>query len=374
MLQHHDARGDRALRQLNLAHVVLGEHDLLSRAGFAGPEHDDLTLLAPHHDPLAELRRQRIACIDLDQARPVDDAAVEQARQQIDDPGAADAERIRLADGVDVDVVVDRDPIDGAERAAHAVTDLGALERRAGRRRAGPEPLARAQQHLAVGPDVDGDADLGAVVDARRERDADGIGADEAGDERQQAHARLRRHLQEELARGQGHRVAHHRRVGREADVRGIDAEQDVMHARVADDDDLVDPLGQHAGVAADLLDVLVQEADDPRVELPQIAGIELREGDARHEVAAEDRLRIQAGDRPELLAGLELDQGGHDARRADVDREAELHRRGVAALDRKDPLPSADPPRTSSPSRPPDRRGAPTATPGARPGRRRPS
>ena len=115
---------------------------------------------------------------------------------------------------MDVDVVVDRDPIDGAEGAAHAVADLGALERRPGGRRAGPEPLARAQQHLAVGADVDGDADLGALVDARRERDADGIGADETGDERQQTHARLRRHLQEELARGQGHRVAHHRRIG----------------------------------------------------------------------------------------------------------------------------------------------------------------
>ena len=123
--------------------------------------------------------------------------------------------------------------------------------------------------------------------------------------------------------------------------MRGIDAEEDVVHARVANHDDLVDPLREHAGVSADLRDVLVQETDDPRVELAEIARVELGEGDARHEVAAEDCLRIQARDRRELLARLELDQGGHDARRADVDRQAELHQGGVAALHREDPLPT---------------------------------
>src|SRR3989449_9414951 len=117
------------------------------------------------------------------------------------------------------------------------------------------------------------------------------------------------------------------------------------MHASVADDDDLVDPLREHSGLAADLLDVLVQEADDPGVELSQIAGVELREGDARHEVAAEDRLGIEARDRRELLARLELDQRRHHAGRADVDREAELHPGGVSALDRKDPLPATPAP-----------------------------
>ena len=114
------------------------------------------------------------------------------------------------------------------------------------------------------------------------------------------------------------------------------------MHARVADDHDLVDPLREHARLAADLLDVLVQEADDPRVQLAQIAGIELRERDPRHEVPAEHRLGIQARDRRELLARLELHQGGHDARGADVDRQAELHDGGIAALHRKDPRPAA--------------------------------
>ena len=214
------------------------------------------------------------------------------------------------------------------------MTDLAALERGAGRRRAGPEAVARAQEDLAVGADVHGDADLGALVDARGERHGDRVGADEARDDRQQADARLRRDLQEQLARRQDQRVAHDGGVGREPHVRGVDAEQDVVHARVADDDDLVDPLGEDAGLPADLLDVLVQEAHDPRVELPEVGRVELREGDPRHEVAAEDRLGVQARHRPEMLVRVERQQRGDDARRADVHREPELHARGVAPLD----------------------------------------
>src|SRR5262249_37351983 len=154
VLEHRDAGGDRALRELDLADVVLGEHDLLPRAGFARPEHDDLTFLAAHHDPLGEPGRERVAPVHLDQPGPVDDPAVEQAPQESDDDGAADAERVGLADRVHVDVVVAPDAIDGAERAAHAVTDLAALERRPGGCRAGPEAVARAQQYLSVGPDI----------------------------------------------------------------------------------------------------------------------------------------------------------------------------------------------------------------------------
>ena len=54
---------------------------------------------------------------------------------------------------------------------------------------------------------------------------------------------------------------------------------------------------------------MLVEQPDDARVELAQVAGVELRERDARHQVAAEHRLGIQARHRRELLAGLQLDQ-----------------------------------------------------------------
>jgi hypothetical protein len=129
------------------------------------------------------------------------------------------------------------------------------------------------------------------------------VGAHEPGHDRQQAHARLGVDLEEELTRGDLQRVTHHGGVRRQPHVGGIDAEQDVVHAGVADHHDLVDPLGEHARIRAELLHVLIEEADDACLQLAEIAGIELGEGDARHEVGPEHRLRVQAGDGRELLA-----------------------------------------------------------------------
>src|SRR5260370_22895736 len=55
---------------------------------------------------------------------------------------------------------------------------------------------------------------------------------------------------------------------------------------------------------------------------LPEVRRVELGEGDAGHEIAAEDRLGVQARDRRELLGRVERQQRGDDARRADVHRE----------------------------------------------------
>ena len=75
---------------------------------------------------------------------------------------------------------------------------------------------------------------------------------------------------------------------------------------------DLVDPLGEHAGLRGTTsLDVLVEQPHDAGLQLAQVAGVELGERDARHEIAAEDRLGIEARHRGELLARAELQQGG---------------------------------------------------------------
>ena len=243
MLQHRDAGGDRALGELQLAEVVLGQDDLARGARLAGSQHDHLALLASREDAIAQPGGQRVAPLDLDEAGPVDHAGVEQPGDEVEQPRAADAERVALADRVHAHVVVHRRAVDGAERAAHAVADLPALERGPGRRRAGHQAGRRAEQHLAVGADVHGDAQGVALVDVGRQCHRHGVGADEARHDGQQAHPRFRRDLQEQVLRGQRQRVAHHRRVGRQAHPRRIDAKQDVVHAGVADDHDLVDPL-----------------------------------------------------------------------------------------------------------------------------------
>ena len=46
---------------------------------------------------------------------------------------------------------------------------------------------------------------------------------------------------------------------------------EQVVHAGIADHDDLVDPLRQHPGLLADLGDVAVEEAHDASGELAQV-------------------------------------------------------------------------------------------------------
>src|SRR5204862_707518 len=135
---------DGALGELDLADVVLCEHDLARRAGFALARDDERALLAPRGHAIAEPRRQPVAILRADEAGPVDDARIEERRDEVDQTGSADPERIRLADRVHVDIVVDRDTVDRATRAAHAVADLSALEGGARGRRARPHPCLRA--------------------------------------------------------------------------------------------------------------------------------------------------------------------------------------------------------------------------------------
>ena len=73
---------------------------------------------------------------------------------------------------------------------------------------------------------------------------------------------------------------------------------------------------------------------------LRRFDGIPLGEGDPRHEVAAERRLRIEARHRGHHLAGGELEQRGDDAGRAHVHGDAEGHGGGVPPLDGERPAP----------------------------------
>src|SRR5262249_35304441 len=130
VLQHGDARGNRPLAELDLADIVLRQHDLVRRAGLARPNQDHEALFAPHEHAVPQGPRQPAAMLDVDQARPVDDPRIEQRRDGIDQPRAAEALRRPLADRVHAEhAVVDDDAVDGAERGAHTVPDLRALER-----------------------------------------------------------------------------------------------------------------------------------------------------------------------------------------------------------------------------------------------------
>ena len=234
-------------------------------------------------------------------------------------------------------VVVDPHRLDSAHRSPHAVPDLRPFECRAGRRRARHEPLLRAHDHLAVGADVDQGAQLVALVDAGREHARHGVGADEAGNDRQKADLCVRRGLQRKLSRRDDDAVAHRGRVRGEPHEGHVDAEEDVVHAGVADHHDLVDVVAGYAGVRARLPDEAVDRVQHLGAERDELLLVELRIGDARHEVAAVDGLGVDAADRGQLLAGLKMQERPHDAGGADVERHAVGVLGGVSGLDVED-------------------------------------
>ena len=128
----------------------------------------------------------------------------------------------------------------GAARWPRA--DLGALEGRPGRARGGQQPVAVAQDDLGVRADVDDQltaARTGSGASARIT--AGRVGADVAGDARQDVDPGARVDPQAELGRRQAHRPVGGQRERRAAERRRVDPEQEVVHDRVAHDRQLED-------------------------------------------------------------------------------------------------------------------------------------
>ena len=200
---------DGALGELQIAHVVLREDDVAVHA-----RGDDVlaTLVALAHEGVFE-----------ETAGRVHHARAHEAGEQVDDPGAADAERRLAGDGPDVDGLAgrrDAHALDGAGHRLHAVLDLVALE--GGTRGAARDGHAAvvSQRDLRVGADVDGH---GRALLAHQVGGGDHgqrIRADEAGDGRREVHAGLRVDRHAELRGAQRHRLgdARRERGGAQAD------------------------------------------------------------------------------------------------------------------------------------------------------------
>ena len=197
----------RARRQLAVDHAVLG-HD-------PGQEHlgddlDDPRAADPGYAGLRHRRREgRIA-------RPGVDA---------DDPEAR-LERRR----------VDPDPLDGSRRCALAAGDLGTLESRAGGAGGRQQTMPVAQHDLRVGADVHDERHPLGLVGLLGQDHPGGVGPDVPGDARQDVHPGTRMRAQAQLGGRGAHRPVGRQRERRATEWRGIDAEEEVMHDRVADD------------------------------------------------------------------------------------------------------------------------------------------
>ena len=175
---------DRRLRELQLAHVALREEDVRR-------EVEDV-LLADLPEPLRGAEHEA--------AGVVEDAGADELGHGVDEPGAAEPERLDVADHGQLHLAVD-DPhaFDRAFGCAHPAADLRRLERRAGRRGARERALRRAEHDLRVGADVDEEPRPLVEREPGREHAGDDVRPDVRAERREQHRGRALVHRHAEV-------------------------------------------------------------------------------------------------------------------------------------------------------------------------------
>ena len=164
------------------------------------------------------------------------------------------------------------------------------------------------------------------------------------GDAGQQVEPGVRMHREIDLARPQGHRVRGCQRERGPAEFNRVDAQQQVVHHRVADEDALENVGGGDPGLRGDLADQGVDRLAHRLGHLDRPAGVHQRIRDPAHQVLAEADLRVhQAGRRLDLAAGQVAEMAG-DGGRADVEGGAVERALVIARPDLHDPRRDAPP------------------------------
>ena len=278
----------------------------------------------------------------VDHAVGGDDAGKEHFRDRLDDAGAADAgDAGRCNCGLEARLVrpeiaadhlvlrlerfpVDPQALDRARRGALARGDLRALEGRPGRRGTGDQPPAVAENDLGVGADVDEEGDLVLFVGRLGKHHAGAVGADMAGDQGKRVDPGPGRDMQTEVMGARVIRPVDGQSKGCSAEFDRIEAEEEVVHDRIADRGHLDDPVALDAGVTGDLADELIDRGADDGGHLRLAARMHHHVGDAAHQILAEADLRVHHAGRGERLAADEVGEMGGDGGRADIDGDAE--------------------------------------------------
>ena len=142
--QQPPARGDGRLGELQLAHVALGQVDRPAHvAAGAGPVQHEDTLFPDLAQPVGQLGTGVRGGLGVQQpAGRVQQLGLHQRGDGVDQAGAAEPDRLHVADHLQAHVVVaDLDAFDGAAGGPHPAADRGAFERRARGRRGGQQPV-----------------------------------------------------------------------------------------------------------------------------------------------------------------------------------------------------------------------------------------
>ena len=152
------------------------------------------------------------------------------------------------------------------------------------------------------------------------EQARDDVPADVGAESGEHGRAGARMQGETELRRGHvGERPRGHDER-RHADGLGVDAERELGHRRVAGERDLVDVAGLDLSLRAHLLGELLHRLAGQVAEAVERLGIEHRRRDAGDHVGAEGLLAVEHRPHRDRRARREVEQGGDDGRRPEIE------------------------------------------------------
>ena len=227
---------------------------------------------------------------------------------------------------------VDAHRIDGSRLRAHAEAADVALQRRACRACARQQPVAVADHQLAVGADVEEQADFILLVQVQHQQAADDVAADvvrcggDDVDEARKVHAQLR------APEPAG--IGGHRRKGRGKHRPGVELEQEVDHRGVAGDDQRGAASGGDARLLREAIEQAVEALHRRALHVLHVTVALKRVGDAGQDVRAVDFLAVGLAGLSQYCAAVHVHQLHDDGGGAIVGGEAVVLRAGVARLD----------------------------------------
>ena len=191
-----------------------------------------------------------------------------------------------------------------------------------------------ADRDLAVGADVDKEAQATIAVEAAGEDAGGDVATDVGAERREDVGGCVRVDLDAEIGRAQAGVVlaGHHKRCDTER--LGVDAERDLRHRGVAGEHNFVDLIGAHTAGFEHLEGQLGERLVGEVAELRERVGVHHRRGDAADHIGTEGLLLVEHAADRDRRAGVEIEQVGDHGRGAKVDRHREAATRGVARLD----------------------------------------
>ena len=219
-------------------------------------------------------------------------------------------------------VPVDPHPLDGTGRRPLPARDLRAFQCGAGGAGRGEQPLSLAEHDLGVRAHVDQELHLVAAVRSLGEDGRRGVGPDVARDAGQHVEAGAAAAHADVRGPGVDGQVGGERE-GCRPQRRRVDAEQEVVHDRVADRDQVQHVVALDARLVCQPPDELVDRRLHGVGQLDPPLRVHHHVRDPAHQVLAESDLRVHRPRGGEHLAGAELAEVAGDRRRPDVDRDA---------------------------------------------------